>query len=450
MTTIPTELIGDAYTSTHHWDLLCKLVDLDGRMAGQEGERKATCLIADTFESHGVQDVSVTEFDVPGWWRGSSSLKVGVAERKHQFNADHQVIALPGTRSCNISGELIDVGYGRPEDFDATDCDGKIVMASSKTPESYNRWIHRGEKYGFAINHGARAFIFRNHIEGNLPPTGSIGNKDGPGEIPAVGVSKEVGERFARYCEAESVDVTLTIDCRNESTNSQNVEGVLGPDTTEEVLLVAHADGHDISEAARDNGVGTVLVSELARLLAQMETDLETCVRFLVFGSEEIGLLGSNRWVETHPRNQVKAVLNLDGTGYSRNLSVYTHRFDRIAAVFEEVADELEIPISISNEVRPHSDHWPFVQEGIPAVQTRSLENYSGRGWVHTHADTLDKLELRDLRELVVPLAMATAKLAEADRPIYHKAASSIRDAIVEDGHAIGMRNAGSWPFDDE
>lgn len=187
---------------------------------------------------------------------------------------------------------------------------------------------------------------------------------------------------------------------------------------------------------------------ELARLLAKVEDHLETRVRFVVFGSEEVGLYGSSQWIRTNPLDQVKVALNLDGTGYSRSLSVYTHQFDEIAEVFEGVMDERAIPISISDKIRSHSDHWPFVQEGIPAVQTRSLADSSGRGWVHTHADTLDKIEFQDLRDLVVSLAAETIKLADSDRSIPHKPSSQIRDATVEDSHAVGMRNSGSWPFD--
>lgn len=83
------DLIGDAYSSTHHRNLLCDLVDLDGRMAAQAGERKAACLAADASESNDVRNVAVTEFDVPDWWRDSSFLIVEVAEQGYLFSADH-------------------------------------------------------------------------------------------------------------------------------------------------------------------------------------------------------------------------------------------------------------------------------------------------------------------------------------------------------------------------
>lgn len=146
----------------------------------------------------------------------------------------------------------------------------------------------------------------------------------------------------------------------------------------------------------------------------------------------------------------MKCIVNIDGAGYSRNLDVYTHRFESIGNTFVEVADELAIPIAIADDIRPHSDHWPFVQKGVPGVQVRSTSTESGRGWGHTYGDTLDKLDVRDIRDLTVALATGVVKLAERRCKIEPKPVSEIREATIEDGHEKGMRNAGSWPFERE
>ncbi len=448
MVTLPKHLIGDAYTSDNQWTLLKDLVDIDNRMAGQDGETAGAKRLREAFASSGLEAVGLDEFEIPGWWRGSSELTVEY-DHERTYGASHQVIALPGSPAGDVDAPLVDVGYGRPEDFDEADVEGKIVMASSLTPDDYGRWIHRTEKYHFANNQGAVGFVFRNHVEGCLPPTGGVGEEDGPGPIPAVGVSKELGDRLVRYASDDPLAAALSVEARTGRTTSRNIEGVVGPDTDEEVLVTAHVDAHDIAEGANDNGAGSVLVAELGRLLSDAADLLETRVRFVVFGSEEVGLFGAYHWVETHPAAQVKAVVNIDGAGYSRNLDVYTHRFDAIGTAFEEVAEEHAVPIDVSDEVRPHSDHWPFAQEGIPAAQARSTSDESGRGWGHTHADTLDKLDLRDLRELVVPLATGVVKLAEQARQVDHRTRNEIREATVEDGHDQGMRNVGSWPFSD-
>nr|WP_227376958.1 M28 family peptidase [Haladaptatus halobius] len=324
------------------------------------------------FERAGAREVEINEFEIPGWWRGSSSLAVG----DETLTAPHEVIALPGTPSGDATGELVDVGYGLPEDFEERDLKWKIAVASSETPEGHDRWIHRMEKYAGAADVGAVGFVFRNHVEGCLPPTGEVGYHNRPGPIPAVGVSAEIGARLRRECEGESA--TLSVDCRNELTNSRNVEAIVGPDTDDEVLVTAHVDAHDISEGANDNGAGSALVAEIGRLLGQVELDRR--VRLVTFGSEEIGLYGAYHWAETHDLDSVKCVVNIDGAGNSRNLGVGTNGFEELGEAFEEVTDNLRVPLSTRDGISPHGDQWAFVQEGVPAVMAYSRSEGSGRG----------------------------------------------------------------------
>ena len=469
MPTLPTETIGEAYTDSTGWNLLTRLSDLDDRMPGHEGETVGSELIAEVFEDADLRSVSRTTFPIPGWWREDASLAVEYGGRTSTFDGSHELVALPGSPAGDVSGEIVDMGYGLPEDFEDVDLDGAIVMASSLTPDDYGRWVHRSEKYSYAAESGAAAFLFYNHIEGALPPTGSIGDLDGPGPIPAVGLSKEVGARLSRHCAATEgvdgpeavagpavddggdadagLDATLSVDARTEPATSTNVEAVLGPDTDEEVLYTAHVDAHDVGTGSNDNGFGSALVASVARILADVEDELETRVRLAVFGGEETGLYGSYYWTHTHDLDRVKCVVNVDGAGYSRNLAVYPHGVDAIGEAFAEVSDEFGVPVAIEDGIRPHSDHWPFVQRGVAAAQGRTTSEGSGRGWGHTHGDTLDKLDVRDLRDVSVLCAAATVKLAEADRDVEGRSPDDVKDEAIEAGYDVGMKATDTWPW---
>ncbi|NIS35242.1 MAG: M28 family peptidase, partial [Actinobacteria bacterium] len=52
---------------------------------------------------------------------------------------------------------------------------------------------------------------------------------------------------------------------------SVNVHGTLGPDTDEEVVVLAHHDGHDVAEGALDNAAGVAVLLGAARILADLE-----------------------------------------------------------------------------------------------------------------------------------------------------------------------------------
>lgn len=432
-----TDWIGETFVSDAGWDLLETLCDLGNRMAGTEGERRGAEATRDALRAVGARDAHLDEFSIQGWERGESAVTAG--------SEDHRCISLPRSPAASVSGDLVDLGYGLPDDFDA-DLDGNVVMVASDVPDHFDRFIHRREKYYRAVDAGAEGFVFRNHVPGDLPPTGSVGTAEEPiGEIPAVGVSKEVGARLSRRFEGEAVSVT--VEATIEEATSRNVHATLGPQTEREVLVTAHVDAHDIAEGAMDNGVGTATVIEIARALASRESDLDTGVRFVVFGSEEVGLLGAEHEAAQVNPEGVKAILNNDGVCRGRTLSLFTHGFPELEAVVEDVADRTGHPIETTPEQGPHSDHWPFVVQGIPGYHAMSETGERGRGWGHTEADTLDKLEKRTLRESAIVLTELAVELASEDVVISHTEPEEIAAALEREDQAEGMKLIGDWPF---
>ncbi len=433
--------IGDVFTSDNGWNHLEDLVDVGNRMAGSPGERKGAELTRDALEAAGGRNARLETFDIQGWERGDSNIR-GV-------DADLALdcIALPRSPSSAATAEFVDLGYGLPEDFEGTDVEGAVVMVRSDIPSHYDRYLHRREKYYHAVEHGAAAFVYRNHVEGCLPPTGSVGTADDPiGEIPAVGVSSEVGARLARRFEGE--DVTVAVEATIEDAQSQNVHAELGPDTDERVLVTSHVDAHDIAEGAMDNGAGTAMVVELANALAAREDELETRVEFVAYGAEEVGLVGSSYHAEQADHDEIVAILNNDGVVRARTLQFTTHGFDALEDAARSVTESFGHPAEIVPRLGPHSDHWPFTQWGVPGYHVMSTSGELGRGWGHTFADTLDKVEKRDLREQAIILTELAVHLASEDVRPEHKDSDELIAMLEEQDLAEGMRIIGDWPYD--
>jgi len=63
-------------------------------------------------------------------------------------------------------------------------------------------------------------------------------------------------------------------------------------------IVSAHMDGHGWGEAANDNGSGTALVMELARILSRPDVATERTIRFALWNNEETGHQGSRAYVE--------------------------------------------------------------------------------------------------------------------------------------------------------
>jgi Zn-dependent M28 family amino/carboxypeptidase len=429
--------IGETFTSDVGWDHLERLVDIGNRMAGSEGEREAAAATRDALAAVGARDAHLDEFDIQGWVRGSSAVDAG--------DTTEESIALPRSPPGEATGELVDVGHGLPEDFEQ-DLDGKVVMTASNVPGWYDRFLHRREKYYRAVENGAAAFVFRNHVEGCLAPTGSVGTPGAPiGDIPAVGVSKEVGTRLSRRHEGEAV--TVRVDCETPRATSQNVHADLGPDTDEQLLLTSHVDAHDIAEGAGDNGAGTAMVVELARALAARESELDTRVHVVCFGAEEVGLVGSGHDAESRDHEDITAVVNNDGVGVARTLKAYTHGFDGLAEAVDTVSERFDHPIATTPRLGPHSDHWQYVKWGVPGYHLTSETGSADRGWGHTRADTLDKLEARTLREQAVLLTELVVHLADAGTTVAHREPEAIAAQLEAEDYAEGLQVTGDWPY---
>jgi len=433
--------ISDRFVSPRGEDVLSDLAGIGARLGASEGERRGHRRVREEFEELGLRDVEAREFDLVRWQRGEAAVSAG--------DRTFDCIALPGSPPTegDADGELVHLGYGLPGDFEDADLEGAVVVARSDVPDHHDRWLHRREKYFRASDAGAAAFVFQNHVEGCLPPTGSVGGgTDVVGPLPAVGVSKEVGEQL-RHLADEGVDAAVDVDVDIDDGRSRNVTGVLGPDTDEEILVGAHVDGHDISQGALDNASGVAVVTEVAAALADAEDDLETAVRFVGFGAEELGLKGSQRLADELDESAVKAVVNCDGAGRARDVEARTCGFDALGEELSDAAEALRQPVAAVPEISAHSDHWPFVWRGIPGIQISS-DTGSGRGFGHTFADTLDKTDGRAIRTHGIVVAEFVRRLSTRDS-IPGRDRAEIRDELIENEEDVSMRIAGEWPFDE-
>ena len=71
--------------------------------------------------------------------------------------------------------------------------------------------------------------------------------------------------------------------------------GTTHPD--EMYIVGGHMDGHGWGEAANDDGSGTALVMEVARVLSSPDVQTERSIRFILWNNEETGLNGSRAYV---------------------------------------------------------------------------------------------------------------------------------------------------------
>jgi hypothetical protein len=113
-----------------------------------------------------------------------------------------------------------------------------------------------------------------------------------------------------------NVDPMLQPDEKLRALNSQPTEpgpreevyctkvGTTHPD--EMYIVGAHMDGHGWGEAANDDGSGTALVMELARVMSAPDVKTERSIRFALWNNEETGLNGARAYVDQRAALQGK------------------------------------------------------------------------------------------------------------------------------------------------
>jgi Zn-dependent M28 family amino/carboxypeptidase len=299
------------------------------------------------------------------------------------------------------------------------------------------RWIHRGEKYGRSVLAGASGFIFVNHYPGFGPATGGIGH-DGEGLIPGISVSHEDGAFLRRLAKRHgAVKIRLTTTDRCEPMTSWNVIGDLpGKQSPEQmVMLGCHYDGHDISQGAEDPASGAVAVLEAARVLAKYAPDLACTVRFVQWGVEEIGLLGSRYYARTHADelSGIRFYLNMDGAGSkNNNRDIIVNEWPELEDTFKAWAEEMALDYAVGQSVNAFSDHFPFFMAGVPTGGIQSVKGMSGgRGYGHTAYDTVDKVDLRSLREASVLSARVALRIASDEAwPVSRRTQEAVAELL--------------------
>lgn len=206
----------------------------------------------------------------------------------------------------------------------------------------------------------------------------------------------------------------------------------IGSTRPDEMYIIgAHMDGHGVNEAVNDNGSGTALVVELARVFNASDVQTERSIRFALWNNEETGLNGSRAYVEQ--RQHLQGIESPAGSGnypepkwlgmIQHDMMLWDHgapRADgtvsrdqrseadvniefqsasdladesmRLAFVFKAAADTYNTDYPAT--VGPHmtnTDSTPFMNI-VPSISLRENERgaHTGAGWNPTWHTPLD------------------------------------------------------------
>ncbi|QDP20482.1 M28 family peptidase [Sphingomonas xanthus] len=320
------------------------------------------------------------------------------------------------------------------DDFKNVDVKGKIIVVLVNDPDFeggegdfggkamtyYGRWTY---KYEEAARRGAAGVIIvhetepasygwptvqnsntntmfdivrQNPAAAHAPINGWIQLDKAREMMAAAGFNFDALKAAAKRKDFKPVDLktnmSVALNAKTEVITSYNVAGRVTGSTypSETVIYTAHhdhigvgqpdANGDAIFNGAIDNATGTAHVLEQARAFAAAPRP-ERSVLFLFVAAEEKGLLGSEYYAANplYPLGTTVAVINTDSMGVygkARNFSMSGNaKFGLLDITVEEAARRGRVFTPDSNPGAGlffRSDHFPFAQEGVPAISFRS------------------------------------------------------------------------------
>ena len=273
----------------------------------------------------------------------------------------HAILSLPIEDSAEgqATGELVYVGQALEGEIGDERLDGKIAL------------IERGvdtfqDKTARVEAAGATAALIFNSSEGLFE--GVMVDLDDLPSIPAVGISRADGLAMLEAVEDGGLEASVAVTKIYQPSRNLIAEIPGGPEGQGVVIVGAHYDTVHFTQGANDNGSGVTAVLAIANHI--IENDYPFTVRLILFGSEEVGLVGSRHYVAQlteEERADIIAMINFDVPGSGTNLEVWGDPGLTLAAV--AVAAQSDILLS-ENLTRgsSRSDHRPFHDAGAPAI----------------------------------------------------------------------------------
>jgi len=437
ITTLPPPVVADpkvaalrdvALKDDYAWDIVEGLTSEVGqRLAATEAESRARNWAVIKLKALGFANVHVEPFDMPVWTRGAES-----AEIVSPFPQKLVVAALGysgSTGPAGVTGEIVH--------FDSVDAlreapdsavAGKIVfidhhMMPAQDGSGYGQFgAPRRQGPTIASKKGALAIVIRSigTDHHRNPHTGVQYFTDGAAPIPAGALTVPDSEQLVRILQrGKPVIMHLTLVSQKvEGGHSGNVVAEIpGRDPKAPILLVGgHLDSWDQGTGAIDDGAGVAITTAAARHIMDAGRPLRT-IRVVWFGAEEPGGFGGAALAKAHAADKY-AIAGESDFGADRIWRFGTSYAKSDPAIYGQLTAALA-PLGIVKNDKAEADGTdvgPTIEAGAPWV---SLGQDGTRyfDWHHTPDDTLDKIDVEQMRQNVAAWTAMLAVLSGGIEP---------------------------------
>ena len=371
------------------------------RESGSPGEAQAFDYIERTLKSYGVE-VERREIDayISLPQRASLTLPDGsvIEGLTHSFSTSVEA----------LDAEVVDVGDGRPEDFQRAA--GKIALVRGLASPARAWAAQQAGTLG-------QIFVLMDHLHNMIVTT--VWGTPGPetaSRIPAtpcLSILGVDGERLRARLASGPLRLRMTTRVRTGWMPIPHLVGELvGREEDRFVLFSGHVDSWHYG--AMDNGTANATMLEVARLLAARRSELRRGIRFAFWSGHSHGRYAGSAWYADHAWRELHQRcilhLNVDSTG-ARGATDYSvlHATEDAQRFAEAVVADVTGQPSRGRRFSRAGDQsfWgagvpsAFMSlSGLPKQDTdlsRAMERLVGSAgfpwWWHTKDDTIDKID---------------------------------------------------------
>lgn len=406
------------------WAVLESLTtEVGPRMPGSEAEARGRDWGVRTLKELGFENVRIETFEMPYWERLSES-----AEIVSPFAQELKVTALGNSVATPEGGLSAEVVRFRTlldlQDAPMVGFEGKIIFVDEVMTRTQD-----GSGYGWAVakrsgaaneaaKRGAAAAIIRSAGTSKVrtPHTGNMNYDEDVTPVPIAALSNPDADQLARAMKAADgpVEVKLDISVRTEtSVQSGNVIGEIPGRTDEVILIGGHLDSWDHGTGAVDDGAGIAITVAAAKLIGDLRGKPERTIRVIMWGAEEVGLLGARAYAAAYADELDKHILASESDFGAGPVWQFRTGFGESALPTAKIYQKALRRIGVGpgdNKASGGPDVLPLRAAGVPVF--RLVQD--GRDYFdlhHTQEDTIDKVDPEALKQNVAAWA-ATVYIA--------------------------------------
>lgn len=401
--------------------------EIGPRLAGSEAEARARTWAVRQLQTLGFENIRIEAFDIPFWTRVQEKAEIVGP------NAQPLVItALGGSTSTpggGVEGEVIRFeSLAAVEAATEAEIAGKIVFVDEMMTRTMD-----GSGYGFAVrkrrtcaketaDRGGLACLIRSvgTQARRFPHTGMMARGEAVGAGPAAALSPPDADQITRLLERGPVTlkVDIQVDTKTAVSSGNVVAEVPGTDLADEIVLIGcHLDSWDLATGALDDGAGCGIVVGGAKLIMDLEEAPRRTIRVVLYGAEEVGLLGASAYARRHSDKLEDHVFASESDFGADRIWRFETNFGEGALPHARAIQQMLLPLGIlagNNQATGGPDIGVLRRSGVPVVTPRQ----NGRDYFdyhHTPDDTFDKIDPEAFRQNVAAYAAFTWLVAAND-----------------------------------